>query len=569
MEVDITNDAALTPVIHTTAFQTICQPVSPFGRAADVVHLGRGLSESVMALYPHAFADRADSLLKKITESLLPLAKRATSRYGSPMPRKTLWYGPEYAYADSYHAANLNFPTVILSLIQDLQARFALPAFNSCLLNFYENHDDSVGWHADDEPELGKSPTIASLSLGATREFLVRRNTDRKVFRKNLPHGSLLLMTGQMQRDYTHCVPKACSRKSMRVNLTFRMTHPRVASEAAIPTPVTPPSTSQATSTPAPPARVPPPSVLPTPGNLANTMAQSVLVEQTLEVQANTDAAPPKAAAQPTEGPQSPPASVGALPRLSASSSNSSPQDPPGPSVAVARAGGSQRCRVVIRRMQRRSGPVLRKRPAHSPIHSHSSTTSSYQSLSDTSVASLPAVTPTGANGRQRPRKAPTKQTLLIVPDSAHGLAKTLSLAAPSVLAIFPADPSGDLAAQIGPRLAEKPNHWNAVALLTSPVDWIDHADPEAVGLTAELECALQELERALPWLDIPLLVGLVGAEPSLELWIARQAAFAAYTKGQFPTRKCTLLPPNLTFALLLTPAQAARLLQVALPNLN
>jgi len=80
-----------------------------------------------------------------------------------------------------------------------------------------------MGWHADDEPELGPEPVIASVSLGAVRRFCLRHRK-RRGLRADLalPHGSLLLMSGATQRNWVHAVPKTPAPVGERINLTFR-----------------------------------------------------------------------------------------------------------------------------------------------------------------------------------------------------------------------------------------------------------------------------------------------------------------------------------------------------------
>lgn len=80
-----------------------------------------------------------------------------------------------------------------------------------------------MGWHGDDERELGRRPVIASLSLGARRRFVFRRRDDpsaRQVL--ELPHGSLLVMAGDTQRLYRHALPRTARPVAARINLTFR-----------------------------------------------------------------------------------------------------------------------------------------------------------------------------------------------------------------------------------------------------------------------------------------------------------------------------------------------------------
>ena len=112
------------------------------------------------------------------------------------------------------------------------QARFNQARFNSVLANLYRDGNDSMGWHSDDEPELGAQPVIASLSLGAERCFRFRRRLPRGVrqpadtLRLPLPPGSLLCMAGRTQQLYRHDLPKTRVPTAARLNLTFRWVTP-------------------------------------------------------------------------------------------------------------------------------------------------------------------------------------------------------------------------------------------------------------------------------------------------------------------------------------------------------
>jgi alkylated DNA repair dioxygenase AlkB len=99
-------------------------------------------------------------------------------------------------------------------------------SFNSMLLNYYRHGRDSIGFHADDEPELGTNPLIASLSLGATRTFILRHNRTAEKRTYDLTHGSLLIMSGTLQHFWKHSVPKTTAAVGERINLTFRRTRP-------------------------------------------------------------------------------------------------------------------------------------------------------------------------------------------------------------------------------------------------------------------------------------------------------------------------------------------------------
>ena len=96
--------------------------------------------------------------------------------------------------------------------------------FNSILLNYYRDGQDSVSWHADDEKELGRHPIIASVSFGAHRKFQLRpkAKNDKRRFQIELRHGSILLMGDTLQNKWLHQLPKISDLKEPRVNLTFR-----------------------------------------------------------------------------------------------------------------------------------------------------------------------------------------------------------------------------------------------------------------------------------------------------------------------------------------------------------
>jgi alkylated DNA repair dioxygenase AlkB len=92
--------------------------------------------------------------------------------------------------------------------------------YNAVLCNLYRDGNDSVGLHADDEPEMG--PVIASVSLGAERLFRLRRKGGSVAFSERLTHGSLLIMAGDTQKNFKHEVPKEPHVTQPRINLTFR-----------------------------------------------------------------------------------------------------------------------------------------------------------------------------------------------------------------------------------------------------------------------------------------------------------------------------------------------------------
>ena len=141
-----------------------------------------------------------------------------------PIPRQEAWYGdPGRTY--TYSGRRLE-PLPWTSRLVDIRDRCATAvgeAFDSLLVNRYRNGQDAVGWHSDDEPELGPNPVIASLSLGATRRFrLRRRDGHHGPLAMDLEHGDLLVMSGSTQALWQHCLTRTALPAGERVNLTFR-----------------------------------------------------------------------------------------------------------------------------------------------------------------------------------------------------------------------------------------------------------------------------------------------------------------------------------------------------------
>jgi alkylated DNA repair dioxygenase AlkB len=138
-------------------------------------------------------------------------------------PRLTAWYGSEpYTYSGVRNAPAQ--PTKSLKgLMNHIEALIDAPV-NSVLCNLYRNGQDSVGKHSDNEPELGPSPLIVSLSLGATRTFKVqpKPKSDGLKLGLSLNAGDLLVMYGRTQETHEHWVPKEPKVTEARINLTFR-----------------------------------------------------------------------------------------------------------------------------------------------------------------------------------------------------------------------------------------------------------------------------------------------------------------------------------------------------------
>lgn len=140
-------------------------------------------------------------------------------------PRLIAWYGDgdaSYTYS-GLTLTPLRWTPTLIRLKEHVE-RLAQTTFNSVLLNYYRNGQDSMGFHSDDEPELGPAPIIASLSLGDPRTFVLKHKTRKQLrpLKMQLTSGSLLLMRGDTQRNWRHAVEKETRPCGPRINLTFR-----------------------------------------------------------------------------------------------------------------------------------------------------------------------------------------------------------------------------------------------------------------------------------------------------------------------------------------------------------
>lgn len=117
-------------------------------------------------------------------------------------------------------------PLPFTPLLDELRAHceeIASARFNAVLVNLYRDGSDGVGWHADDEPENGAEPVIASVSLGATRRFDLRHRESGTTVKAELEHGSVVVMSGLSQQCWVHQIAKTKTPVGPRINLTFRL----------------------------------------------------------------------------------------------------------------------------------------------------------------------------------------------------------------------------------------------------------------------------------------------------------------------------------------------------------
>ena len=140
--------------------------------------------------------------------------------FGYMQPRLIAAYGDNgvsYRYSGVVNVA-LPWTATLLEIKQKIES--VQGDYNYCLLNRYRTGTDSMGWHADNEPEMGN--LIGSLSLGATRRFRIRHNATRDARSFDVSHGMLIIMAGSMQQFWQHAVPKTKKNVGERINLTFR-----------------------------------------------------------------------------------------------------------------------------------------------------------------------------------------------------------------------------------------------------------------------------------------------------------------------------------------------------------
>lgn len=177
-------------------------------------------------LFDEAFLSQKEAnLLFKHFEATLPFHQGTITLFGKThaIPRLEAFFATEnktYSYSGKTLQTH-PFTTELLTLKSKIEA-ISQEKFNCVLVNLYRNGQDSNGWHADNEPELGKNPVIASLSLGATRRFDLRHNLTNEKLSFDLTNGSLLLMKGEMQHFWKHQIAKTKKVNEGRINLTFR-----------------------------------------------------------------------------------------------------------------------------------------------------------------------------------------------------------------------------------------------------------------------------------------------------------------------------------------------------------
>jgi len=179
--------------------------------------------------------DKADALFHYLVSNM-KWQQPAIAMYGKQVliPRKQV-YMADKALNYAYSGMTLDlepWDPILVKFAARLTKQFEVP-FNAVLINWYRDGNDSVGWHADDEPELGVNPVIASISLGDDRIFKIKDINNQQKYGFTLNSGSCLLMSGNSQAQYQHSLPKMANsnignRVRGRINLTFRYIHSNI-----------------------------------------------------------------------------------------------------------------------------------------------------------------------------------------------------------------------------------------------------------------------------------------------------------------------------------------------------
>ena len=178
---------------------------------------------------PNIFTREESAQLFKTLKETIKWKQETIQMYGKLLntPRLTAWYGENsktYAFSGKKYDPHPWTPELIF-IKQRIEDKAGM-IFNSVLLNDYRNGNDSVAWHADDEPELGVNPVIASVSFGQARRFDIRHKHNHQLKHSvELESGSLLIMKGDLQHSWEHRVPKSTRAIKERINLTFRVIH--------------------------------------------------------------------------------------------------------------------------------------------------------------------------------------------------------------------------------------------------------------------------------------------------------------------------------------------------------
>lgn len=186
-----------------------------------------GLPVEVLEYHADVFESAMGYVLMDKFIKETPWTQKVVQMYNKQVitPRLSAWYADAETYDyTSLRKSTPNLWTPELLMLKAIVEPLAGVKFNSVLLNYYRDGNDSVTWHSDNEKALGTHPTIASVTFGQVRSFDIRnKNNHREKYSVRLEHGSLLLMKGNLQAKWDHRIAKSTKVRKPRLNLTFRV----------------------------------------------------------------------------------------------------------------------------------------------------------------------------------------------------------------------------------------------------------------------------------------------------------------------------------------------------------
>lgn len=201
-------------------------------KSSNLINNGEKLpiEQGEIIYYSKFFEPQTSDFLYQELEKKIKWTQDYFKIYGKSiaLPRLTAWYGdPEKRYAYSGIVMNPHPWIEPLLFIKKEIELVTKVKFNSVLINFYRDGNDSVAWHSDDEKELVQYPIIGSVSLGGIRRFMLKpkNKESSQKYELELADGSFLLMAGETQKHWLHQIPKTKKPVKPRINLTFRVIH--------------------------------------------------------------------------------------------------------------------------------------------------------------------------------------------------------------------------------------------------------------------------------------------------------------------------------------------------------
>ena len=183
------------------------------------------MQDAEVFYWPNAFSEMETINYFNKLRVGIPWQQDSIALYGKthPLPRLTALFGEtEKPYSYSGITMHPQPFSPLLKIIQNKTENISRTKFNTVLLNLYRDGNDGMGWHSDDEKELGKNPIIASVSFGAERLFKLRHKKEKESHKMLLENGSVLVLAGTTQHNWQHCLPKTKKDMAPRINLTFR-----------------------------------------------------------------------------------------------------------------------------------------------------------------------------------------------------------------------------------------------------------------------------------------------------------------------------------------------------------